>query len=101
MQSQGKAFNITVIQFYAPTTNAKEAEVEQFYEDLEDLSELTIPLEYPKYNHNQYIRMGPNILLFLKLTAFTFNPFIKWENRVSMYHSTYMNQVPTSCQVPG
>ena len=41
MQSQGKAFNITVIQFYAPTTNAKEAEVEQFYEDLEDLLELT------------------------------------------------------------
>ena len=31
---QGKAFNITVIQVYAPTTNAKEAEVEQFYEDL-------------------------------------------------------------------
>ena len=38
---QGKPFNITVIQFYAPTTNAKEAEVEQFYEDLEDLLELT------------------------------------------------------------
>ena len=41
MQSQGIAFNITVIQFYAPTTNAKEAEVEQFYEDLEDLLEHT------------------------------------------------------------
>ena len=38
---QGKAFNITVIQVYAPTTNAKEAEVEQFYEDLQDLLELT------------------------------------------------------------
>ena len=34
---QGKPFNITVIQVYAPTTNAKEAEVEQFYEDLQDL----------------------------------------------------------------
>ena len=34
-------FNITVIQFYAPTINAKEAEVEQFYEDLQDLLELT------------------------------------------------------------
>ena len=38
---QGKPFNITVIQVYAPTTNAKEAEVERFYEDLQDLLELT------------------------------------------------------------
>ena len=38
---QGKPFNITVIQVYAPTTNAKEAEVEQFYADLQDLLELT------------------------------------------------------------
>ena len=38
---QGKAFNITVIQVYAPGTNAKEAEVEQFYDDLQDLLELT------------------------------------------------------------
>ena len=33
---QGKSFNITVIQVYAPTANAEEAEVEQFYEDLQD-----------------------------------------------------------------
>ena len=38
---QGKSFNIKIIQVYAPTTNAKEAEVEWFYEDLEDLIELT------------------------------------------------------------
>ena len=38
---QGKPFNITVIQVYAPTSNAKEAEVEWFYEDLQDLLELT------------------------------------------------------------
>ena len=38
---QGKPFNITVIQIYAPTTDGKEAEVEQFYEDREDLLELT------------------------------------------------------------
>ena len=38
---QGKSFNITVIQVYAQTSNAKEAEVEQFYEDLQDLLELT------------------------------------------------------------
>ena len=38
---QGKPFNITVIQVYAPTSNAEESEVEQFYEDLQDLLELT------------------------------------------------------------
>ena len=37
---QGKPFNITVIQAYAPTSNAEEAEVEWFYEDLQDLLEL-------------------------------------------------------------
>ena len=39
---QGKPFDITVIQTYAPTSNAEEAEVERFYEDLQDL------LEHPK-----------------------------------------------------
>ena len=38
---QGKPFNITVVQLYAPTNNAEEAEVEYFYEDLQDLLELT------------------------------------------------------------
>ena len=38
---QGKPFIITVIQVYAPTNNAEEAEVERFYEDLQDLLELT------------------------------------------------------------
>ena len=40
---QGKPFNITVIQVYAPTRNTEEAEVEWFYEDLEDLLELMPP----------------------------------------------------------
>ena len=38
---QGKPFSITVIQAYAPTSNAEEAEVERFYEDLQDVLELT------------------------------------------------------------
>ena len=38
---QGKLFNITVIQVYAPTSNAEESEIEWFYEDLQDLLELT------------------------------------------------------------
>ena len=42
---QGKPFNITVIQVYAPTSNAEETEVEWFYEDLQDLLELTPPKE--------------------------------------------------------
>ena len=42
---QGKPFNITVIQVYAPTSNAEKAEVEWFYEDLQDLLELT-PKKY-------------------------------------------------------
>ena len=44
---QGKSINITVIQVYAPTTNAEEAKVEWFYEDLQDLPEL-IPKKYVK-----------------------------------------------------
>ena len=40
---QGKPFNITVIQPYAPTSSAEEAEVEQFYEDPQDLLELAPP----------------------------------------------------------
>ena len=40
---QGKPLNITVIQVYTPSTNAKEAEVEQFYDDLQDLLELMPP----------------------------------------------------------
>ena len=44
---QGKPLNITVIQAYAPTSNAEEAEVECFYEDLQDLLELTSKKRYP------------------------------------------------------
>ena len=40
---QGKQFNITVIQVYAPTSNAEKAEVDRLYEDLQDLLELTPP----------------------------------------------------------
>ena len=44
---QGKPFNITVIQVYAPTSNAEEAEVERFYENLQDLLELIPPKRCP------------------------------------------------------
>ena len=48
---KGKPFNIRVIQVYVPNTNAEEAEVEQFYEDLKDLLELT-----PKKTHSFHYR---------------------------------------------
>ena len=44
---QGKPFNITIIQAYAPTSNDEEAEVERFYKDLHDLLELTPPKDVP------------------------------------------------------
>ena len=44
---QGKPLTITVIQVYAPTSNAEEAEVDQFYEDLQDLLELTPKKDIP------------------------------------------------------
>ena len=47
---QGKPFNITVIQVYVPTSNAEEAEVEQFYEDLQDLLALTAKKRCPFYH---------------------------------------------------
>ena len=46
---QGKPFNITLIQVYAPTSNAKEAEVERFYEDLQDLLELAPKKRCPSH----------------------------------------------------
>ena len=46
---QDKPFNITVIQVYAPASNAEEAEVEWFYEDLQDLLELTPKKRCPHY----------------------------------------------------
>ena len=47
---QGKPFNITVIQAYDPTSNTEEAEVERFYEELQDLLELTPPPKKKKKN---------------------------------------------------
>ena len=49
---QGKPFNIMVIQGYAPTTNAEESKVERFYEDLQDLLELT-PKKRCLFHHRE------------------------------------------------
>ena len=50
---QGKSFNITVIEFYAPTTNAEEAKVERFCEDLQDLLELTKKKKRCPFHHRE------------------------------------------------
>ena len=55
---QGKPFNITVIQVYAPNSNAEEAEVEWFYEDLQDLLELTPKKRYTFHYRDWNAKVG-------------------------------------------
>ena len=55
---QGKPFNITVIQVFAPITHAKEAEVELFYDDLQDLLELTPPKNVPFIIGDWNVKVG-------------------------------------------
>ena len=55
---QGKPLSTTVIQVYAPTTNAKEAEVEWFYEDLQDLLELTPKKDVPFIIEDWNVKVG-------------------------------------------
>ena len=66
---QSKSFNITVIQVYTPTTNAEEAEVEQFYEDLQDLLELTHTHTHT-HTHVLFIRVRSIVLQALCLDLF-------------------------------
>ena len=60
---QGKSFNIRVIQVYAPNTNAEEAEAERFYEDLQDLLELTpkkrCPFHHRGLEYKNRMSRGP------------------------------------------
>jgi len=60
---QGKPFNITVIQVYAPTNNAEEAEVEQFYEDLQDFLELTPKKDVPFIIGDWNAKVGSQAIL--------------------------------------
>ena len=55
---QGKPFNITVIQAYASTSNVEEAELERFYEDLQDLLELTPPKDVLFIIGDSYAKVG-------------------------------------------
>ena len=60
---QGKPFNIMEIQVYAPTSNAEEAEVERFYEDLQDLLELRPPQKVEVTPFKNFIDETRNICL--------------------------------------
>ena len=55
---QSKPFNVTVIQVYAPTSNVEEAEVEQFYKDLQDLLELTPEIDFLFITGDQNAKVG-------------------------------------------
>ena len=55
---QGKPFNVTVIQVYAPTINAEESEVEWFYEELQDLLELTPRKRCPMITEDWNAKVG-------------------------------------------
>ena len=55
---QGKQFNITIIQAYAPTSNAEEADIERFYEDLQDLLELTMKKRCPFHYRGLQCKRG-------------------------------------------
>ena len=59
---QGKPFNITVIQVYAPTSNAEEAEVEQFYEDLQDLQKLKPQKDVLFFIGNWNAKVGSQVI---------------------------------------
>ena len=60
---QGKPFNVTVIQAYAPTSNAEDSEVEMFYEDLQDLLELT-PKKESTHGHHQMVNTEVRLIIF-------------------------------------
>ena len=64
---QGKSFNITVIQVYAPTSNVEEAEVEWFYEDLQDLLELTPQKDIGDWNAKVRSQETPGVTANLAL----------------------------------
>ena len=79
---QGKPFNITVIQVYAPTSNAKEAEIEWFYEDLQELIELTskrdvlyvIPGLTVKFGLGIWNEAGQRLIEFCQENALVITP---------------------------
>ena len=79
---QGKPFNITVIQVYAPTSNAEETEAEWFYEDLQDLLELTPKKRCPRSKHHliSWLQSPSAVILeppkIKSVTASTFSPSI-------------------------
>ena len=65
---QGKSFNITVIQVFAPSTNAKEAEVEGFYDNLQDLPEITPKRDVLFITRDWNAKVGSQKMVNTKIT---------------------------------
>ena len=84
---QGKPFNITVIQVYAPTSNAEETEVEQFYEDLQDLLELTSKKDV--------------LLLCCWKRMFAMTSAFSWQNSISLCPASFRIPSPNLPVTPG
>ena len=103
---QGKPFSITVIQVYAPTSNAEEAEVEWFYEDLQDLLELTpkkkgvlfiigdrkakvgsqeIPVVIGKFGLGVHIEAGQRLTEFCQENALVIANTLFWQHKRRLY----------------
>ena len=115
---QGKPFNIMVIQDYATTSNTKEAEVEQFYEDLQDLLELTpkkdvlfmigywnakvVSADTPgvtgKFRHGVHTEAGPRLIEFCQENALIITNTLFQQHKRRLYTWTspdgqYRNQI--------
>ena len=86
---QGKPFNITVIQVYAPTNNAEEAEVERFYEHLQDLLELTPPKDV--FWSTEWSRAKANRVLPKEHTGHANTLFQQHKRRLYTWHQQMIN----------
>ena len=112
---QGKPFNITVTQVYAPTSNAEEAEVECFYEDLQDLLELTPQKRCPFYYrglecksrksrntwsnrqiwpwNTEWSRVKTNTVLPRKCTGHSKHPLPTTQEKYSLSISNFLEEI--------
>ena len=106
---QGKPFNITVIQIYAPTINAKEAEVDWFHEELQDLLELTPKKDVPfitgdwnakteeilgvtsKFGMEYKMKQGNNEQSFAKRTYWSQQTYNKRDDTTRGYHQNQID----------
>ena len=104
---QGKPFNITVIQVYAPTSNTEETEVEWFFEDLQDLLELTrkkdVLLIIGDWNAKGGSQETPGITgkVGLGMWVFAMTSAFSWQNSISLCPASFCIPRPNLPVTPG